>query len=1006
MTTAHDQRDPLDLVAAEFTDRCRRGERPSVEEYARANPRLADDIRELFPTIEALERQKTGHADHGPAGTPPPHVTLQRLGDFRVIRELGRGGMGIVYEAEQESLGRRVAIKVLPRQVLLDANQLRRFEQEARTAARLHHTNIVPIFGVGEHEGYHYIVMQYIRGVGLDAVIRELRRAARGFGSRGANGPGEPRTAGGSSRLDALSVARGLLERSSSAASAAAGRPATDSLSETATAADVRLLDEIDNPAAYSWHAVARPLAGRLPGTYWRSIARIALQSAEALEYAHQQGTLHRDIKPGNLILDADGTVWVADFGVAKAVDQQGPTRSGDVVGTLRYMAPEQFNGNADARSDVYSLGLTLYELATLEPAFAESSVSALVQAITHGRIRPPRELRPNMPRDLETIVLKATALDAGDRYASAAALAEDLRRWLNDLPPLARRASTVERLWRWSRRNPVIAGLGTLALLLLLTVAVVSSTAYWQTRQANLAVKRSLEREELERRRAEALSGVAIETIDTIFDEFAPRSSQQISTFALADENDDEEYLASGPVLSHETAALLEHMLEFYERLAAQQSEDDALRLKIADANRRVGDIHQRLGRFQDARGAYGQALALLETIAADPLDDTAVHLEIARVCNELGNTLIAEDMPREAYAHFGRALSELREPAADADAAADVRFEYARTLYLVARGPWAGSLSGLAGPVGPPRFRSRGGSGADDGPRRPRQEPPPGGGLDGPPPGEPPPDAPPGEQPRGRGEREGRPRDWLRRAIEILDDLTRTHGGVPEYRHLLALCYVEMARMVDRSDPEAALAYDSQAIAALEALTADAPDVPAYQQDLCRALASPPRTWRRPTPQDISAYEGRLQRALSIAESLAARHANEPAHASLLAAILTRQADLLRRAERDGDAELVLLRASGIQSALVSRFPDVVPYRAALALTQLMLARHFRSQDCLEHARDALEIAVAQLDAAALGRVQRRDLSGLRYRCEQMLEEIRRELESRTPERSEPQP
>src|SRR4051794_6573763 len=173
------ERDPLDVLAEEFVDRRRRGERPTVEEYADRHPDLAGQIRETFPALLMLEELKPqsqdltstlglGNADH-PVGTP------QRLGDYRILREVGRGGMGVVYEAEQESLGRRVALKVLPNYAIANPSALRRFELEARAAARLHHTNIVPVFGVGEENGVHYYVMQFISGQALDEVIVELR---------------------------------------------------------------------------------------------------------------------------------------------------------------------------------------------------------------------------------------------------------------------------------------------------------------------------------------------------------------------------------------------------------------------------------------------------------------------------------------------------------------------------------------------------------------------------------------------------------------------------------------------------------------------------------------------------------------------------------------------------------------------------------------------------------------------------------------------------------------
>ena len=176
MLEADDELDSLETLADEFMERQRRGESPSVAEYAAQHPDLAAEIEELFPTIAVMEQLKAQKERQSGARVSLGGVRLERLGDFRILGEIGRGGMGIVYEAFQESLGRHVAVKVLPRQALLDPQQLRRFQREAQTAARLHHTNIVPVFGVGEHDGFHYIVMQLIEGAGLDNVLARLRQ--------------------------------------------------------------------------------------------------------------------------------------------------------------------------------------------------------------------------------------------------------------------------------------------------------------------------------------------------------------------------------------------------------------------------------------------------------------------------------------------------------------------------------------------------------------------------------------------------------------------------------------------------------------------------------------------------------------------------------------------------------------------------------------------------------------------------------------------------------------
>ena len=207
--------------------------------------------------------------------------------------------------------------------------------------------------------------------------------------------------------------------------------------------------------------------------TFFRSVARIGLQVAEALEYANRQGVLHRDVKPSNLLLDPKGNVWVADFGLAKAADAEDITHSGDIVGTVRYMAPERFAGKCDARSDVYALGLTLYELLALRPAFAAADRHELMRRVMSEEPERLRGLVPHLPRDLETIVHKAIDRDPARRYPTAAALAEDLQRFLDDKPIKARRVTAAEQAWRWARRNPAVASLAA-GLLLALVAGLV----------------------------------------------------------------------------------------------------------------------------------------------------------------------------------------------------------------------------------------------------------------------------------------------------------------------------------------------------------------------------------------------------------------------------------------------------------------------------------------------------------------------------------------------------
>ena len=469
-------------LAEEFLDRYRKGERPPLREYIARHPELAAEIKEVFPTLALMEKivlADDSVENQGPAATKT--AALRQLGDFRIIREVGHGGMGVVYEAEQVSLGRHVALKVMPHRALADAKQKRRFEREAKAAARLHHTNIVPVFGVGEHEGLPYYAMQFIQGLGLDTVLAELKqlqpvgRASSGLPAMGpASSP--PHACDRSAAHVALSLMTGRLV-AGDAKSAAHGDLTLDAVPQEAAPPGPLVGSDSSAVRGMSSSSVVLPGQSGSGGrsrraTYWHSVAQIGVQVAGALDYAHKQGIVHRDIKPSNLLLDLHGIVWVTDFGLAKTDDQQNLTTTGDILGTLRYMPPEALEGKADARSDIYALGLTLYELLAFRPAFDERERNKLIRQVTED---PPRLDRLNraLPRDLVTIVHKAIERDPSHRYQAPAELAADLQRFLDDEPIHARRASNSEKLWRWCRRNKLVAGLAAVVVLLLVSAAV-----------------------------------------------------------------------------------------------------------------------------------------------------------------------------------------------------------------------------------------------------------------------------------------------------------------------------------------------------------------------------------------------------------------------------------------------------------------------------------------------------------------------------------------------------
>lgn len=359
------------------------GRQPDRDRLFADHPELAEQLKDCLAGLDFLHR------------APQDATVPDRLGDFRIVREVGRGGMGVVYEAEQVSLKRRVALKVL-RFSGSGGDAMQRFRREAETVATLHHTNIVPIFAIGCEGDVPYYAMQFIEGRSLADV---------GEDSAGAGNPVPP-----------------------------------------------------------------------------RDLAHLALQASEALDHAHRRGVVHRDVKPSNLILDFDGRIWLTDFGLAKRADDVTLSVAGALLGTPRYMSPEQasaMSSPVDHRTDVYSLGATLYELATGRPIFHADSPHVVISQILHAQPPRPRSIAPGLPRDLETIILKCLAKDPRDRYQSAGELAGDLRAFLDERPIAARRATWLERARRWSRRNPLAAGLAA-ALVTALVGGLIGVTSLW----------------------------------------------------------------------------------------------------------------------------------------------------------------------------------------------------------------------------------------------------------------------------------------------------------------------------------------------------------------------------------------------------------------------------------------------------------------------------------------------------------------------------------------------
>jgi WD40 repeat protein/serine/threonine protein kinase len=502
----------LNHLADEFAERYRRGERPSLQEYIDRHPGLAADIREFFPALVEMEQVKQVRALVPNTAPTGPLPTLERLGDYRIIREIGHGGMGVVYEAEQISLGRRVALKVMTARTLRNADYKRRFEREAKAAAKLHHTNIVPVFGTGEHAGTPYYVMQFIQGTGLDVIIAELAQLGSGAKSLASPAPGTT-----VARQEASAIVKSLCTGVYRPAHNG-GLDATCDLAESPP--DLGFVASpagaTEGPSLLSSTSSSLKLPGPGGGsssgagrrlTFAHSVARVGLQVADALEHAHRQGIVHRDIKPSNLLLDLAGTVWVTDFGLAKADDSEDLTQSGDILGTIRYVPPEAFDGKSDARGDVYALGLTLYELLGGRPAFAESDRNKLIKLVTTSEPTRLDRLCPTAPRDLVTVIHKAIEREPSARYQRAQDLAEDLRRFLEDRSVKARRATLREKTVRWVRRNPAVAAcLGGIVAIVLMAFALISFS-YVRAEEARHFAEKREKAERWERYRANLIA-------------------------------------------------------------------------------------------------------------------------------------------------------------------------------------------------------------------------------------------------------------------------------------------------------------------------------------------------------------------------------------------------------------------------------------------------------------------------------------------------------------------
>ena len=604
-----EQKDRLTDLLDGYLRQLEKGLPPQREELLERNSDLAGPLQAYFDSLDELHDMAAGfqpppvdahHDDSLSAGDE------RRLGDFRLLREIGRGGMGVVYEAQQISLGRRVALKVLPFAAVLDSRQIARFKHEAQSAAQLNHPNIVSVFAVGVERGVHYYAMQLIDGQPLDRALTELRE-------------------------------KYLPQARSRRGAAQASAPLNPVNSAAALEAQ---------PASSTQRSL---LTSRAAGgnAYFRTIARLGIQVAGALHAAHENGIVHRDIKPSNLLLDGNGKLWVTDFGLARRQTDATLTRTGDLVGTMRYMSPEQALGQIaliDHRTDIYSLAVTLYELLTLEPAFGGDEGPALIRRIERDEPRPLRQLQPKIPADLQTVVLKGMAKRREDRYATAREFADDLQRVLDGKPTAARPPSLLDRTTRWAQRHREVVAVGGLVCLLVLAGLTVST----------LLIAREQQRTARNFALAEKRFGEAQDMVENLGKRFSERLGKVTENAEIPKIRQD----------------LLRQTLGYYRDFVAQAKDNPELKADLASTYGKIGTLSAEIGSNSDAIDADKQAIQLFQELAAANPRNAEYRHRLGVCQNNLGLVLWRFgriDDARRALAEAIRHQEEVRDAADD---------------------------------------------------------------------------------------------------------------------------------------------------------------------------------------------------------------------------------------------------------------------------------------------------------------------------------------------------
>jgi len=552
-----------------MTDCLKRGAFEDCETLLKSHPEHEGELRGLLPAIQVLAN--LSHSKPPNDFPPDSEPSFGLLGDFQLIREVGRGGMGVVYEAEQISLARRVALKVLPFASTMDARQLQRFQNEVRAAASLQHPHIVPVYAVGCERGVHFYAMQFIEGFSLDAAIRWLKEE-----------DGDKSKEIGSTSEQVKSETEEVEDKCAHAA-------------------------ETKRLGLFTLRSTVQSNRNR-----FHRVAQWGIQAAKALEHAHSMGMVHRDVKPANLLLNAQGQLWVTDFGLARTATHPGLTMTGDVVGTLRYMSPEQAlakHGLVDHRTDIYALGATLYELLTLRPAVQGHDREEILKNLALAEPINPRILNSAIPTALETIVLKAMAKDPSDRYASSQELADDLERFGKDEPIRARRPPLKKRLGQWCRRHKSAVWLGAAITLLTIMGLAAATILIWREKERtenalNEALAQQIKTKE-QRRRANLNLNMALNSMTDMLYRLDGKDLADIHQIAQIRRNQSQ------------------HVLSSYLRLVDKNNQDAESRFEAARAYLSLGTLYHLLKDRAKAKHAREKAVVLSQALTEEfPFD------------------------------------------------------------------------------------------------------------------------------------------------------------------------------------------------------------------------------------------------------------------------------------------------------------------------------------------------------------------------------------------------